>query len=74
MLQKGNFLEFFLFVPSASVEVADLDACMIPLAKKFPENYIGVSGVHFKIEEGDSALREAIYAVIIALAICDFHF
>ncbi len=53
---------FFLFVSGASVEAADLDACMIPLARKFPESYIGVSGVHFKIEEGDSALREAIYA------------
>ena len=53
---------FFLFLSGASIKADELNACIAPLCERFPESSVGASGVHFRMEDADKALHEAIYA------------
>lgn len=53
---------FFLFLSGDSLGGKTLSACISPLAAQYPDSSIGVSGIHYRMEEADTALREAIYA------------
>lgn len=39
-----------------------MNACVALLSERFPESSVGVSGIHFRMEDADKALHEAIYA------------
>lgn len=53
---------FFLFLSGASIKENELNACVALLSERFPESSVGVSSIHFRMEDADKALHEAIYA------------
>lgn len=56
--QKG----FFLFLSQDVMPPSAAPACIQKLLPIYPESYIGVSGIHFQIEDAGTALQEALYA------------
>ena len=56
--QKG----VFLFLSQDVMSPSAAPACIQKLLPIYPESYIGVSGIHFQIEDAGTALQEALYA------------
>lgn len=56
--QKG----FFLFLSQDVLSPALAASCIQALLPLFPESFIGVSDVHFQVEDTGNALQEALYA------------
>lgn len=56
--QKG----FFLFLSQDVLSPTMASSCIQALLPLFPKSFIGVSGVHFQVEDTGAALQEALYA------------